>query len=92
LAFASSLGVGVLFSIIIIFIYQGGISLLAAQFQAWVTPEMMNEMSAVGGVILLGLSIGSLLEIRPVRSGSMLPSMILAPLITALTQFIGWTI
>jgi uncharacterized membrane protein YqgA involved in biofilm formation len=81
LAFASSLGVGVLFSTIIILVYQGGISLLAGQLDALVTPSMMNELTATGGVILLGLAISSLLEIKKIRVGNMLPGLGIAPLI-----------
>ena len=81
LAFASTLGVGVMFSTIIIIVYQGGISLLAAQLDAIVTPAMMNELTATGGVILLGLAISSLLEIKKIRVGNMLPGLAIAPLI-----------
>jgi uncharacterized membrane protein YqgA involved in biofilm formation len=81
LAFASTLGIGVMFSTIIILVYQGGISLLAAQLDAIVTPSMMNELTATGGVILLGLAISSLLEIKKIRVGNMLPGLAIAPLI-----------
>lgn len=84
LAFASSLGIGVLFSLPVILVYQGGLTLLAAQVQAVVTEAMMAEMSAAGGVILLGIAISSLLEIRPLRPANFLPALIIAPLITAL--------
>lgn len=84
LAFASSLGVGVLFSTLVILIYQGGLSLLAAQVEALVTAQMMNEMTAVGGVLLLGIAISSLLEIKPIRVGNFLPALLFAPLIVAL--------
>jgi len=84
LAFASSLGAGVLFSIPVILIYQGGISLLAAQAQAISTPAMMNEMSAAGGILLIGIAISSLLEIKPIRVGNFLPALFIAPLIVAL--------
>jgi len=89
LAFASSLGVGVLFSTLVILVYQGGLSLLAAQAQAITTPAMMNEMTAVGGVLLLGIAISSLLEIKPIRVGNFLPSLIIAPLIVALLAALG---
>jgi uncharacterized protein len=89
LAFASTLGVGVLFSIVPTLLYQGGITLLAAQADAFFTTAMMNEMSAVGGVILLAIAISSLLEIRPIRSGNFLPALIIAPLVTALLALIG---
>lgn len=81
LAFASTLGVGVMFSTIIILIYQGGISLLARQLDAIVTPSMMNELTATGGVILLGLAISSLLEIKKISVGNMLPALAMAPLV-----------
>ena len=87
LAFASTLGVGVMFSTIIILVYQGGISLLAAQLDAIVTPSMMSELTATGGVILLGLAISSLLEIKKIRVGNMLPGLAVAPLIVWVIGF-----
>ena len=81
LAFASTLGVGVIFSTIIILVYQGGISLLAGQLDAIVTSTMMNELTATGGVILLGLAISSLLEIKKISVGNMLPALAVAPLV-----------
>lgn len=83
LAFASSLGIGVLFSIIPMVIYQGGLTLLAAQVQSVVTTQMMNEMSATGGLILMAIAIGGLLEIRPIRSGNFLPALVIAPFLVA---------
>jgi uncharacterized membrane protein YqgA involved in biofilm formation len=88
LAFASTLGVGVLFSILVILVYQGGISLLAAQLNAIITEPMMVEMTAVGGVILLGIAISSLLELKPIRVGNFLPALVIAPLIVWIMQLI----
>lgn len=88
LAFASTLGVGVMFSALVILVYQGGLSLLAAQLNAVITPPMMNEMTAAGGVILIGLAISSLLEIKRIRVGNFLPALAIAPLIVwVLAQF-----
>lgn len=81
MAFASSLGVGVLFSAPLVLIYQGAITLLAGQMQTFTTTSMMNELSAVGGVILIGIAISGLLEIKKIRTASFLPALILAPLI-----------
>jgi uncharacterized protein len=81
IAFASTLGVGVMFSTIILLIYQGGISLLAGQLDAIVTPSMMNELTATGGVILVGLALSNLLEIKKIRVANMLPALAIAPLI-----------
>lgn len=81
LAFSSTLGVGVLFSSVIILVYQGGISLLAGQLSALVTDPMMAEMTAAGGVILMGLALSSLLEIKKIRVGNFIPALAIAPLI-----------
>lgn len=81
LALASTLGVGVLFSTVIVLLYQGGISLLAIQAQSLLTDVMIAEMTAVGGILLIGLAIGSLLEIKPIRTGNLLPALLFAPLL-----------
>ena len=81
LAFASTLGVGVAFSAVTVLVFQGGISLLAAQLNSIITDPMMTEMTAVGGVILIGLAISSLLELKKIRVGSFLPALAVAPLI-----------
>lgn len=89
LAFASTLGVGVLFSALPILIYQGGISLAAAQLQRLFTESMLNEMTAVGGVILVAIAISSLLDIKQIRTGNFLPALLVAPLIVALLTALG---
>jgi uncharacterized protein len=79
----------VLFSSIIILIYQGGISLLAGQLSVIITEPMMNEMTAAGGVILLGLAISNLLEIKTIRVGNFLPALAVAPLIVWVLEKLG---
>jgi uncharacterized membrane protein YqgA involved in biofilm formation len=81
MAFASTLGVGVLFSAAMILVYQGSITLLAAQLNALVTKPMMAELTATGGVLLLGIAISNLLEIKKIRVGNFLPALGIAPLI-----------
>jgi hypothetical protein len=82
IAFASTLGVGVAFSAFPLFAYQGSISLLAAQLNSIMSNSMMNEMTATGGILLIGIGISSLLEIKKIQVGSFLPSLIVAPLIS----------
>jgi len=89
LAFASSLGGGVIFSALPILLYQGGISLAAGQLRALVTEPMMVEMTATGGVILMAIEVSNLLEINQIRAGNFLPSLILAPLAVALLTALG---
>ena len=81
IAFASTLGIGVAFSALILLVYQGGISLLGAQLDAIVTASMMSELTATGGILLIAIGISSLLEIKKIRAGNMLPALVLAPLL-----------
>jgi uncharacterized membrane protein YqgA involved in biofilm formation len=81
LAFASTLGVGVLFASLVVLGYQGSIALLAAQAQAALSQGMMTELTAVGGLIVLGLAISSLLELRRIRTSNLLPALVIAPLL-----------
>lgn len=83
LAFSSSLGIGVGFSALPILVYQGGMSLLAAQAQAVFTDGMITELTATGGVLIIALSISTLLELKPIRVGNFLPALLIAPLIVA---------
>lgn len=86
IAFASTLGIGVLFSSFVVFVYQGTITLLATQVQSIVSEPMMNEMTATGGVLLLGIALSSLLEIKLIRVGNFLPALIIAPIIVFLAK------
>ena len=87
IAFASTLGLGVLFSALPIFIYQGAISLLAVQLSSVVTDPMMAEMTATGGVILMGVALSGMLEIKKIRVGNFLPALAVAPLIVWIVSF-----
>ncbi len=87
-ALASTLGSGVLFSALIVFLYQGFFSVLAFQLQGLMTTEMIAEFTATGGVVLIGLAISSLLEIKPIRVGNFLPGLVVSPLIVYLLSLI----
>jgi hypothetical protein len=89
LAFSSSLGVGVLFSVIVILGYQGGLSLLAIQVQGVISEAMIVEMTSVGGILLIGIALSSLLEIKAIRVGNFLPSLVIAPLFVWLLSFLN---
>ena len=81
MAFASTLGVGVLFSSVMVLIYQGAISLLANQIQNVMTDAMILELTATGGVILAAIAISNLLEVKKIRTASFIPALMFAPLI-----------
>jgi uncharacterized protein len=71
--FASSLGVGVLFSAIPVLLYQGIIALAASALSPVLDLAVVTEMSAAGGVALIALSI-SMLDIKKLDVANMLPS------------------
>jgi hypothetical protein len=71
--FASTLGIGVLFSAASVFVYQGLITLTASSIKQFLVPEVVSQMSAVGGLLILAIGIG-LLEIKRIKIGNMLPA------------------
>jgi len=75
-ALASALGIGVGFSAIPLLIYQGGLTLLASSVGSFITEPIINELSAVGGVLLIGLGI-NILEIKKLRILNMIPALVI---------------
>jgi len=88
LALASSLGVGVLFSAATVLVFQGGLSLLARFAHVGMTPAMIAEMTATGGVIILGIGL-ILLDVKRIRVASYLPGIFIAPAIVAILTALG---
>ncbi len=88
LAFASSLGIGVVFSALTILVYQGALSLLAGVMQQVLSQAMIAEMTATGGVLIMGIGL-LLLEIKRIRLASFLPAIAIAPLVVALLERLG---
>ena len=77
--FASTLGIGVIFSAVSVFCYQGLLTLTATSIKPFLLPEVVSQMSAVGGLLIFAIGIG-LLEIKKLKIGNMLPA-IFIPLI-----------
>jgi uncharacterized membrane protein YqgA involved in biofilm formation len=89
LAFSSVMGIGVAFSTLVILVYQGGLSLLARQAEVLLSDAMIDEMTAAGGVLIMGLAISTLLEIKPIRVGNYLPALLIAPLVVWVLTALG---
>lgn len=77
--FASTLGMGVVFSIIPVLIYQGGLTLLSHWLEPWISQSMMLEISNVGGILIFGIGL-NLLKIREIRTGNLLPALFIPPI------------
>jgi len=72
---AATLGVGVIFSAISVAIYQGTITLIAFLFANTLNMAVVNELSAVGGILLAGLGF-SMLDIKKIEVVNLLPSLV----------------
>jgi uncharacterized membrane protein YqgA involved in biofilm formation len=83
LAFASTQGIGVIFSALPLLIYQGAITLGASWIKDLLTQPIITELTAVGGLLIIGTGI-NVLEIKPIRVGNLLPALIIAPAIVAI--------
>jgi len=71
--FASTLGIGVLFSAVSVFVYQGFITLTASFLKQFLLPDVVSQMSGVGGLLIMAIGIG-LLEIKKIKISNMLPA------------------
>ena len=85
IALVSAFGVGPIFSIIPLFLYQGGITLLTGFMTRFMSEAMIADLTATGGILLIGLAI-NLLKIKEINVVNMLPSLLL---ILPLTYFFG---
>lgn len=79
--FAGSFGIGVLFSIIPVFIYQGAFTLAASLLESFITAEMYANISGVGGLMIIGIGL-NLLGIKKIKLCDMLPGLLYVILFT----------
>lgn len=76
----SAFGVGVLFSALPLFLFQGAITLIAMFAGDFLSSEMMLGLTNLGGILLIGLGI-NILEIKKIRVINMLPSLLVVILL-----------
>jgi len=74
---SSTLGLGVAFSALPVFVYQGSITLLARWIGMLLNEAVIAEMTATGGVLIIGIALG-ILEIRKINVGNLLPAVVFA--------------
>ena len=86
--FASTLGIGVAFSAIPVLIYQGVITLLSTYVKDLLTPEVVLEMSAVGGILIMAIGI-NILEMKRIKVGNMLPGIFIPLMYFILSSILG---
>ena len=79
--FASSMGVGVAFSSVSVLLYQGIITIMAGFFTDILSEQVINEMTATGGVLIIGISL-SMLKLVEVKIANLLPAILFAVFLT----------
>ena len=94
ISFAAAMGVGVVFSVIPVLIYQGALTLLAGWVGPFLPAAVINEMSAVGGILIVAIAINMLeLGKTKIKVGNMLPAMFLpiayVPLVEWISTLLG---
>lgn len=75
IVFAAAMGIGTAFSAISLLVYQGLLTLLSGVIKDFVSPEMLNELSAVGGALIIMIGI-NLLDIKKLKTANYLPALI----------------
>ncbi len=78
--FTAGMGIGVALSSIPVLLYQGTITILAQYFSTLLSSDVIREMTAVGGILIVGISI-ILLEIKTIKIANLLPSILIIILI-----------
>lgn len=85
---AAGFGISIPLVAIPLFIFQGGLTLLAYFFGSYFSMPMINELTATGGVLLIGLSI-NILEIKKLKVINMIPSLIFVCVFMWITLHFG---
>ncbi|HAA75863.1 TPA: DUF554 domain-containing protein [Candidatus Latescibacteria bacterium] len=88
MAFAATLGVGVVCSAATVLLFQGGLTLAAGTIESVMTDVIVAEMTACGGLTMLGIGL-VLLDVARIRVANFLPSLAIAPLIVWVLRTYG---
>jgi uncharacterized protein len=87
--FASIMGVGVAFSAVAVFIYQGLITLSAGFIKPFLIETVITQMSATGGILIMGIGF-NLSGIAKIKVGNMLPAVFIPLLYYMMQLMMGW--
>lgn len=83
--FASAMGIGVMFSSVVIFLYQGAITMTAFFIKSFLVAETISQMTSVGGLLILAIGL-NLMQIAKIRVGNLLPGIFLPLVYYAVLQ------
>ena len=74
--FASAMGLGVMFSAVAVFLYQGLITMTAVFMKNFLVPETIAQMTSVGGLLIMAIGF-NMLKITTIRVGNLIPGIFL---------------
>lgn len=84
---SSTFGFGVALAALVLFCWQGSIYMLAQFIEPFLTPELMTEISLVGGILILSSGL-SILNIKNFKTLNLLPALLIPPIaVTILSMF-----
>lgn len=83
--FASTMGIGVLFSSIAVFVYQGLITVTAIFMKNFLVPEAISQMTSVGGLLIMAIGM-NMLKMTNIKIGNLLPGIFIPLIWFALRQ------
>ena len=78
--FAALYGVGAIFSAVSVFVVQGSLTVFGTSIDALLTDRMRLELFSAGGLAVIAIGI-NLLEIKKIRLGSLLPGLVITPIL-----------
>ena len=79
----AAMGVGVMFSIITLLVYQGGLTLLAAQLAPLLNETILSELSSIGGILIIMIGI-NMLDLKKLKTGNFIPALLVVLVLTVL--------
>lgn len=85
---SSTFGVGIAIAAAVLFCWQGSIYLLASVIEPFITDALMNEISLVGGILILSSGLG-ILGIKQIRTLNLLPALLVPPAVIAVLTAAG---
>jgi len=87
ISFAAAMGIGSAFSALAIFVYQGALTLLSGVIKPYISEELITELSACGGAIIMMIGI-NLLGLKKIKTANFLPALVIEALFVILVPLV----
>ena len=88
IVFASTLGIGAMFAAVVLFLYQGGITLFAGVLEPLLSDAVVSQMGLIGSVLIMGIGFNFIYKPR-LRLANMLPAVFIPPVWFAIMSLVN---